>query len=54
MNTIEFSSKEAHTGRLIFPLPDEWFVLSSVYFGQDGAKIRRENSKIDLDSLVQE
>jgi len=51
VNTIEFSSKEVHTGRLIFPLPDEWFVLSSVYFGQDGAKIRRENAKIDLDSL---
>ncbi|MFA6656762.1 MAG: hypothetical protein WCS38_05610, partial [Mesotoga sp.] len=45
VNTIEFSSKEEHVGRFVFPLPDEWFVLSGVHFGQDGVKIRKENSK---------
>ncbi|MDD2333020.1 MAG: hypothetical protein PHD38_01295 [Mesotoga sp.] len=54
VNTIEFSSKEEHVGRFVFPLPDEWFVLSGVHFGQDGVKIRKENSKIDLDSFSTE
>lgn len=54
VNTIEFSSKEEHLGRFVFPLPDEWFVLSGVFFGQDGAKIRKENSKVSLDSFSTE
>lgn len=51
VNTIELSSKEETIGRFIFPLPREWFVLYEVAFGQDTAKIRRENFKVDLESF---
>jgi len=54
VNTIELASKEENVGRFIFQLPGEWFVLSQISMGQDIAKIRRENARLDLKSFSTE
>lgn len=51
VNTLELSPKEENVGRFIFPLPNEWFLISAISFGQDTAKIRKENCKVDLKSF---